>query len=499
MPRHARLWFAAAVLLHLVTAYRSEGFFYPDEHFQILEFMNAYLGRSPYADLPWEYSYHMREWVQPWLFAQLSKLFEWFGISSPFTWVLLYRLISACLGLGVLWGLIVRLPGWIGSPGLQKWVVIGLCTLWVVVFRDVRPSSESWSGDFFAFALLLSIGDTRSEGNTRWVGVGVLLGLAFELRYPTAPAIVGLGLWHLIIRRTPLRRAVPAAAGFVAAVLFALVIDRLGYGAWRFPPWDFVYQNLIVGKAASFSDQPWWWYLARFSAYLPPLSTVLLVLSLAGFAVRRTHVLTWSLVPFVLVHFLLADKQIRFFFPVIAFVPVLCGFAAEWIGRMWARGAAKAWRVLKPVLVAENAAALAVVALSVCTLQVPFWRIIYERLEAHPDAVVYSSVKGLYVKDLKIHYYRPPAIDIRAFQSWSHVRRALARGETALVLVGYKDGLWTLNPAVPALHTDCRLLHTTVPVWLMKQDLSAYGWIHRRHWWALYECAPGGSRGSPRG
>ena len=48
----------ALVLLAVVTAitaWFSETFFFPDEHFQILEFMAMKLGLTNPGDLPWEY------------------------------------------------------------------------------------------------------------------------------------------------------------------------------------------------------------------------------------------------------------------------------------------------------------------------------------------------------------------------------------------------------------------------------------------------------------
>ena len=47
-------WMALGLLLILVAALRSEGFHHPDEHFQVLEFAGAKLGRTPWSALPWE-------------------------------------------------------------------------------------------------------------------------------------------------------------------------------------------------------------------------------------------------------------------------------------------------------------------------------------------------------------------------------------------------------------------------------------------------------------
>ena len=65
------------VLLHLlvvlVTAWRSETFFHPDEHFQVVEFASHLLGWTPADALPWEFAAQMRPWLQPLAYAGLMR------------------------------------------------------------------------------------------------------------------------------------------------------------------------------------------------------------------------------------------------------------------------------------------------------------------------------------------------------------------------------------------------------------------------------------------
>ncbi|HSS12456.1 MAG TPA: hypothetical protein VLL04_01095, partial [Rhizomicrobium sp.] len=53
----------AAVIV--VTAWFSVLFYFPDEHYQILEFMSYKLGITPASDLPWEFHARIRPWFQP--------------------------------------------------------------------------------------------------------------------------------------------------------------------------------------------------------------------------------------------------------------------------------------------------------------------------------------------------------------------------------------------------------------------------------------------------
>ena len=48
-----------------VTAWFSVLFYFPDEHYQVLEFLSFKLGITRASDLPWEFSARIRPWFQP--------------------------------------------------------------------------------------------------------------------------------------------------------------------------------------------------------------------------------------------------------------------------------------------------------------------------------------------------------------------------------------------------------------------------------------------------
>jgi phosphatidylinositol glycan class B len=87
-----------SLILHLCCAWFSGGFYQYDEHFQILEFMNAVLGKTPFHDLPWEYHFQMRSWVQPFFYLGIQKLDSFFGMNSPLLQAFTFRLVTAFIG-----------------------------------------------------------------------------------------------------------------------------------------------------------------------------------------------------------------------------------------------------------------------------------------------------------------------------------------------------------------------------------------------------------------
>ena len=57
----------------LVTAWFSNTFYFPDEHYQVLEFMALKLGITPASELPWEFAARIRPWFQPLVYFLIAK------------------------------------------------------------------------------------------------------------------------------------------------------------------------------------------------------------------------------------------------------------------------------------------------------------------------------------------------------------------------------------------------------------------------------------------
>src|SRR5258706_7200698 len=68
----------------LVTAWFSETFYFPDEHYQVLEFMAFKLGITQSAQLPWEFTARIRPWFQPLAYFLIAKPFTLAGMKDMF-------------------------------------------------------------------------------------------------------------------------------------------------------------------------------------------------------------------------------------------------------------------------------------------------------------------------------------------------------------------------------------------------------------------------------
>ena len=122
-------WLALALALHIIAAVRSSGFFHNDEHFQIAEFINAKLGRSPLTELPLEFREMMRPWLIPSIFAGVTWLMNSIGITSPFEWAMSYRIFSAFIGWLSTAGLALCCYLWFPDKKWRNWAVLALTLL----------------------------------------------------------------------------------------------------------------------------------------------------------------------------------------------------------------------------------------------------------------------------------------------------------------------------------------------------------------------------------
>ena len=243
------LWRSLALVaaVTILTAYFSDLYYFPDEHYQILEFMSNKLGITAAADMPWEYSARIRPWMQPFLYYLIAGPLLFAGVKDLFVVTFILRLATGFLSLAAL--ALFAKETLAGIEGKEEKLAFAryLPLFGFLPYLFVRTASETISAAFFTLSLAMVM---RSRSMSRVLCAGFLSGLAFECRYQSAILILGLSAWLIFVAR--LRGA--ALAAFVAATLapvgLGAVIDRWGYGAWGFPPLLYFKTNILDGVAA---------------------------------------------------------------------------------------------------------------------------------------------------------------------------------------------------------------------------------------------------------
>jgi phosphatidylinositol glycan class B len=335
-------YFLIAAIIMVFASWNSVGFHQGDEHFQVWEFAGYKLGIIPVEDLAWEFGEQMRPAAQPALAYAGYQVFSLGKTIDPFWITFIFRVLSSAFFLVVTWLLWRRFAPALRAQKLKHWLLLVLLFHWCTLYSGVRFSSENWSGLLLAVAFLLYPLPQADEKHrftpgggktTHWYNyilAGGLFGLAFLFRYQVALMVVGFGAWLIFIGKEHFTRLVLLVLGGCAAVALGTVLDYWLYGEWVLAPWNYLAVNLIEGKAATFGSEPWWWYfIGVLEKGVPPLSLIYLGAGLWFFYRYRKDPITWMAIPFLLVHFYLSRKDVRFLYPLLPYLGLMIMAAVQ--------------------------------------------------------------------------------------------------------------------------------------------------------------------------
>jgi phosphatidylinositol glycan class B len=421
---------AVLATMILVTAWFSATFYFPDEHFQILEFMAYKLGITPAADLPWEFSAHIRPWFQPLVYFLIAKPLTLLGLKDMFVLAFVLRLGTGLLCLLASAGFARAVLPTIEGEEEKHAFVRYLPLFGFLPYLFVRTASETFSAAFFALGLALALGPRSAA---RLAMAGLFCGLAFESRYQAGLLGLGLFAWLAVIVRARLPGLAAFAAGGLAALIIGALADRWGYGQWVFPPLGYVDVNLLQDVAAhQFGREPVLAYLYLLPAQIFFAITLVLMVALVCMWLRNPHhPVSWATLPFVLAHIAVAHKEARFLFPLAILAtafPVL-GFSPRlplWrqtFSRLWG------WR--------HSTAAKAVTAISLLAMayfavypfgvrpHMPMARYLYR----HWQGPVYSFAPSFQSYPM----FRPAGFKSERLRGAAELDAALANGPVLLM------------------------------------------------------------------
>ena len=379
-------WSLIALALHLAAAIFTEGWYAYDEHWQIIEFANYILGRTPRNELAWEFAAQARPSLQPFIYAGIEKLLLASGITSPFVIATVFRASTSL----VAWFATVMagLAGmsWLGVSPLRRWVMPALTLTWFIPYLHARTSSENASETAFilGFSLVtLTIGFGRQPSLRLAALAGALFGFA------SASAIRSASWWSehcsgsFSSRRPRVTVLVVMAGGLLAALAIATLADRSFYDAAVLAPWNYFRVNIIEHRASTYGTAPWWSYFRlMFEKMGPPLSLVFMAGVAGAWLLRPFSLATWSMVLFLVVHMVLGHKEFRFLYPLATLTVLLTvrslddariawpSIASAVSSRWWARG------VVGLILI-ENLGLLGVATLRPSQATMPLYRHIY--------------------------------------------------------------------------------------------------------------------------
>lgn len=317
--RYKSLVLILAILVHIICAWNSSAYIHPDEHYQLLEFANYKLGHTCLDNLAWEFEAKMRPGIQPFIAFVIIKSSNLIGIDNPNHIAFLLRLLSAVIAFFVSLHLFKSITQK-AFDQLQNVNLYLSLLCWALVFLHVRFSSENWSAMFFTLAVSFVIRNHKQ----RYFLFGVFSALSIIFRFQAIFFVAGAGLWFLVIDTSSFKSLLACFLGFALFFLVGVLFDYWLYGEWVSTFWNYLYQNMFLGKAASFGVEPWYWYFKQlFEQAIPPYSLLLLIGFFALLYKQPKNIITWSSFVFLIGHLLVAHKELRFLFPLSNFVPFM--------------------------------------------------------------------------------------------------------------------------------------------------------------------------------
>lgn len=318
-----KIVFYVITIVYMICAIYSNGFYHPDEHYQIIEFAGLKAGWNTGSDLAWEYYYQIRPTLQPWLAYILFKAWNLCSVRNPFVLVMLLRMVSAAFSIVAISFFVRCFKSTIKEEYYWAFVFVSFC-LWFLPAINVRFSSETWSG----LCLLVAVGlIQRSKTNASGLsllGIGVALGLGFEFRFQTGLAVAGLILWLILVRKSSLRDLSWIGLGGMAVILIGIGMDSLFYGQLALTPYNYFKVNIIENVASTFGTAPWYSYIISIvSAPTPLIGFILLSSILLLLICDYRNIILWTVLPFIFFHSLIPHKELRFLFPMANFIPII--------------------------------------------------------------------------------------------------------------------------------------------------------------------------------
>jgi phosphatidylinositol glycan class B len=483
-----------AILVHLLTAIFSVGYYHVDEHFQILEFTALKSGMAQEGDLAWEYQDRLRPAIQPAIAYSLVHISNLIHLNNPFWQAMALRIISALLSLLCMYLLILSFDKEIRSAFLKNWLVFLSFLIWFLPYIHVRYSSENWAGlTFWSGFALLQFTHTKyrisDEFHLKEFIIGIILGLSFIIRFQAGLLIGGLILWLIFIKKEKYSKLLVIIFGILFSILIGVLVDYWFYGEWTLTAWNYFKINILENNVPNFGIEPWWYYFEEvFIKAFPPFSILIIIGPIFIWFYFPKHALTWVTLPFLTVHFLFGHKELRFLFPLINILPVILILSIQVLkedSRFYKlKNLANTWR--KPLILLfliVNSILLLILCFKPADMHIYLYQYIYNNYDAENTEVLYIE-RNPYSRAVPLNFYKKKDLEVIQINHSDEIINHISDtgGKTILFATRkFKTGFDSTT-------VKCFPVYRTLPS--VVRYVNVNNWIERTPMWTLYECTP---------
>jgi hypothetical protein len=309
---------ALGILFRLIAVIFSKGFGWFDDHFLIIEASQSWVDG-------YDYNYWLPDPNDPGRQPQghplfyvgihyfIFKFLAMIGLTDPQFKMTLIRLLHAA------WSLLIIVYGYkiaekLSGKKVAVYAALLLSLFWFMPFLSVRNLVEY----VCVPPLLIATWLVLEKKEFKWFFVaGIWLGVAFSIRFQSIFYSAGIGI-AMLIYRTSLKNMLACILGFVSVL--AITQGLVDYILWGRIFAEFgAYVQYNIDNATVYGTDVWHMYFDLILGLLiPPLSILLFIGWLKGW--KRTPVLFWPVLIYLLFHTYFPNKQERF---VVTIIPTL--------------------------------------------------------------------------------------------------------------------------------------------------------------------------------
>ena len=262
------------------------------------------------------------------------------------------------------------------------------------------------------------------------------------------------------------------------AVCIGVISDIWFYGEWVFTPWNYLYFNLVLGKASEFGTNPWWYYFYLFFIkVIPPISILLLLFFIMGAIRNKYSVLLWIIVPFFVIHMLIGHKEMRFLFPVFPLFVVLVSLGFDYLISGMKR---KGLLLVVYCTFGINICLFLFRTFIPAQILFSYHRYLYQIAEDQNYLLISINQAPYDYVGLPVSFYRSPNIETKHFETYDQVESYIENHQDKPIL--FLHTTQVLDYEFSGFKS--KRIYTILPEWISKFNIN--NWQSRSRIYSIY-------------
>jgi phosphatidylinositol glycan class B len=447
-------------IIVFVTAWFSEGYLHPDEHYQILEYLKLKTDTWTIASIfNWDFKENIRPWTQIFVYYILNLLIPF---KSPFLIAWSIRLLNGLIGI-YSFKKILSLTNTTEETDKK---LLYLSIIWFVPLILVRTNSESLSTSLFFIGSYFFL---KNNGTKNSIFSAILFGLSFLCRFQMGVVVFAVNIVKLY-KTKDIRKFLLHSFFICLTIILGAIIDFWGYEIWSFSPYNYLYQNIIIGRSSEFGTEPFWYYItASLGKGIFPISIIIFLG--ACYYIKGKVLNHWSIafLSFLIIHSLIPHKELRFLnfnFLLAAYMTVeIISFKKI----LALSNTSK--RILKFIIVI-NFLILAKVMFTPVKSNIDFYEYVYNsKIKAFNTP---TTDDGDYFK-FTMPFYQHSTIESRPFELKNNNK------VSGLILTTKLN-----EKRILETRSDCHINYSSYPSWI--ERFNYFNWLKRSAYYVIWSC-----------